>query len=70
MLSKQETYVMKRKQDPDMKYLRYGFFRDGYSKYSDKQIEGYLRQEFYNRRNQNTYVLDQDVLAAQYSVRR
>ncbi|WP_115708973.1 hypothetical protein [Legionella sainthelensi] len=60
-IAKQEEYVKKRLKDPDMNRLKHGFFRDGHEKYSERQIKGYLRQEYNNTRKPNSYVSDHDL---------
>jgi hypothetical protein len=64
IITHQEAYVTQRKKDPDMHYLRYGLFRDGYSKYTVRQIEGYLREEYHHTRKHNSYILDDDLVRA------
>lgn len=60
-IAKQEEYVKKRMKDPDMNHLKHGFFRDGHEKYSERQVKGYLRQEYNHTRKPNSYVSDQDL---------
>ncbi|KTD59104.1 hypothetical protein Lsan_2455 [Legionella santicrucis] len=61
-IENQEAYVKKRMNDPDMGHLKHGFFKnDGHEKYSNRQIKGYLRQEFNNARRPDSYVSDHDL---------
>ncbi|KTC93945.1 hypothetical protein [Legionella cincinnatiensis] len=63
-IEKQEAYVNKRMKDPDMSHLKHGFFRDGHEKYSNRQVKGYLRQEYHNTRRPDSYVSDHDLHAS------
>lgn len=66
-IAKQEAYVKERKKAPDMQYLKHGFFRGGSEKYTNRQIEGYLRQEYNRTRHEHpdSYVLNSDLRIAQ-----
>lgn len=63
-IEQQEEYVRRRMNEPDMSDLKHRFFKEGYPKYNDHQIKGYLRQEYYRQRKPNSYVLDRDIDAA------
>jgi hypothetical protein len=60
-ISSQEKYVKQRKKDPDMQRLKHRFFRDGHEKYNNRQIEGYLRQEYHHTRKPDSFVLESDL---------
>lgn len=63
----QEEYVSQRMKQADIQRLSQmqgGFFHPKDQKYNERQLKGYLRQEYYGRRERDTYVLDRDLEAS------
>lgn len=72
-IRKQEAYVKQRMEQADMKGLsqmRGGFFHSRDPKYNEHQLKGYLRQEYYGRRERDAYVLDSDLAKVGTTMRR
>ncbi len=68
----QEEYVNQRMKQADIQRLsrmQGGFFNPKDQKYNKRQLKGYLRQEYYGRRERDAYVLDRDLETSGTAIR-
>jgi hypothetical protein len=57
----QEKWVSSEMQGNEVRELKKLTSSEGGRKYTDRQIKGLLRQQYWGTRKSNSYVLDQDV---------